>query len=155
MKDMVSSDFFMVPTVFFRVSFVFVILSDDRRRPVHVAVTFRGPTLQREEPRKSPIVLEVLHRHRGVLDVQVSGYAEDGLRAPAGLFSRGLRVERTIMNLPSISNQNGAPSATAIAVNNQPPKTFTHSELVLGCHDLPAHPSGIPMSLILDTSAWT
>ena len=29
----------MVPTVFFRVLFVFVILSHDRRRPVHVAVT--------------------------------------------------------------------------------------------------------------------
>jgi hypothetical protein len=33
------SDFFVVPTVFFRVLFVFVILSHDRRRPVHVAVT--------------------------------------------------------------------------------------------------------------------
>src|SRR5215831_18083704 len=39
MKDMVSSDFFVVPTVFFRVLFVFVILSHDRRRPVHLAVT--------------------------------------------------------------------------------------------------------------------
>jgi len=39
MKDMVSSDFFVVPTVFFRVFFVFVILSHDRRRPVHAAVT--------------------------------------------------------------------------------------------------------------------
>lgn len=38
-KDMVSSDFFVVPTVFFRVFFVFVILSHDRRRPAHVAVT--------------------------------------------------------------------------------------------------------------------
>jgi transposase InsO family protein len=38
MKDTVSSDFFVVPTVFFRV-FVFVILSHDRRRPVHLAVT--------------------------------------------------------------------------------------------------------------------
>src|SRR5215472_8242787 len=40
MKDIVSSDFFVVPTVFFRVFFVFVILSHDRRRPVHVAVYF-------------------------------------------------------------------------------------------------------------------
>jgi putative transposase len=39
MKDMVSSDFFVVPTVFFRVLFVFVILSHDRRRIAHVAVT--------------------------------------------------------------------------------------------------------------------
>ena len=39
MKDIVSSDFFVVPTVFFRVFFVFVILSHDRRRPVNVAVT--------------------------------------------------------------------------------------------------------------------
>jgi putative transposase len=39
MKEVVSSDFFVVPTVFFRVLFVFVILSHDRRQPVHVAVT--------------------------------------------------------------------------------------------------------------------
>ncbi len=32
-------DFFVVPTVFFRALFVFVILSHDRRRVVHVAVT--------------------------------------------------------------------------------------------------------------------
>jgi hypothetical protein len=38
-KTLVSSHFFVVPTVFFRVLFVFVILSHDRRRPVHVAVT--------------------------------------------------------------------------------------------------------------------
>jgi putative transposase len=38
-QDLVSSDFFVVPTVFFRVLFVFVILSHDRRRHVHVAVT--------------------------------------------------------------------------------------------------------------------
>jgi hypothetical protein len=38
-KTLVSSDFFVVPTVFFRVLFVFVILSHDRRRPVHVAAT--------------------------------------------------------------------------------------------------------------------
>jgi putative transposase len=38
-KTLVSADFFVVPTVFFRVLFVFVILSHDRRRPVHVAVT--------------------------------------------------------------------------------------------------------------------
>jgi len=34
-----NNDFFVVSTVFFRVLFVFVILSHDRRRPVHVAVT--------------------------------------------------------------------------------------------------------------------
>src|SRR5499427_5878905 len=45
MKDMVSSDFFVVPTVFFRVLFVFVILSHDRRRTVHVAVT-KYPTTE-------------------------------------------------------------------------------------------------------------
>jgi len=38
-KTFVSSDFFVVPTAFFRVLFVFVILSHDRRRPVHFAVT--------------------------------------------------------------------------------------------------------------------
>jgi transposase InsO family protein len=38
-KDLVSADFFMVPTATFRVLFVFVILAHDRRRPVHFAVT--------------------------------------------------------------------------------------------------------------------
>jgi putative transposase len=38
-KDIVSADFFVVPTVFFQMLFVFVILSHDRRRPVHFAVT--------------------------------------------------------------------------------------------------------------------
>ena len=38
-KTLVSSDFFVVPTAFFRVLFVFVILSHDQRRPIHVAVT--------------------------------------------------------------------------------------------------------------------
>jgi putative transposase len=38
-KTLVSSDFFVVLTAFFRALFVFVILSHDRRRPVHFAVT--------------------------------------------------------------------------------------------------------------------
>jgi putative transposase len=38
-KDLASADFFVVPTVFFRLLFVFVILSHDRRRLVHFAVT--------------------------------------------------------------------------------------------------------------------
>ncbi len=38
MKDLVSADFFVVPTIAFRVLFVFVILAHDRRRPIHFAV---------------------------------------------------------------------------------------------------------------------
>jgi len=38
-KDLVSADFFVVPTAAFRWLFVFVILCHDRRRPVHFAVT--------------------------------------------------------------------------------------------------------------------
>ena len=38
-KILLSSDLFVVSTVFFLVLFVFIILSHDRRRPVHVAVT--------------------------------------------------------------------------------------------------------------------
>ena len=37
-KDLVCADFFVAPTVFFKVLFAFVILSHDHRRPVHVAV---------------------------------------------------------------------------------------------------------------------
>jgi len=44
-KDIVSADFFLVPTATFRLLFVFVILSHDRRRPVHFAVT-RHPTAE-------------------------------------------------------------------------------------------------------------
>jgi transposase InsO family protein len=39
MKDSVSADFFVVPTIAFRILFVFVILGHDRRRPIHFAVT--------------------------------------------------------------------------------------------------------------------
>ena len=39
MTNMVSADFFVVPTITFRLLFVFVILSHDRRRPVHFALT--------------------------------------------------------------------------------------------------------------------
>ena len=38
-KDLVATDFFVVRTVLFRVLFVFVILSHDRRRTVHFGVT--------------------------------------------------------------------------------------------------------------------
>jgi putative transposase len=38
-KDLVASDFFAVPTVFFDLLFVFVILSHDRRRVIHFGVT--------------------------------------------------------------------------------------------------------------------
>jgi len=38
-KGLVSTDFFVAPTDFFKVLFVFVILSYDPRRPVYVAVS--------------------------------------------------------------------------------------------------------------------
>jgi putative transposase len=44
-RDLVSADFFMVPTATFQVLFVFVILSHDRRRPVHFALT-ANPTAE-------------------------------------------------------------------------------------------------------------
>jgi putative transposase len=39
MQDLVSTDFFVVPTATFRLLFVFLVLSHDRRRVVHFAVT--------------------------------------------------------------------------------------------------------------------
>ena len=45
MTNMVSADFFVVPTITFRLLFVFVIHSHDRRRPVHFAVTI-NPTAE-------------------------------------------------------------------------------------------------------------
>src|SRR5712692_3183104 len=44
-KDLVSLDFFVVPTITFQLLFAFVILSHDRRRPVHFAVT-ANPTAE-------------------------------------------------------------------------------------------------------------
>ncbi len=38
-KDLVSADFFVVPTIAFRLLFVMVILGHERRRPIHFAVT--------------------------------------------------------------------------------------------------------------------
>lgn len=45
-RDLVAVDFFAVPTVSFRVLFVFVILATDRRRCVHFNVT-EHPTAER------------------------------------------------------------------------------------------------------------
>jgi putative transposase len=45
LTDLVSADFFVVPTASFRLLFVFVVLSHDRRRPVHFAVT-ANPTAE-------------------------------------------------------------------------------------------------------------
>jgi len=45
MHSLVSADFFMVPTITFQLLFVFVILSHDRRRPIHLAVT-ANPTAE-------------------------------------------------------------------------------------------------------------
>jgi putative transposase len=45
MQSLVSADFFVVPTITFQVLFVFVILSHDRRRPIHFAVT-ANPTAE-------------------------------------------------------------------------------------------------------------
>jgi putative transposase len=45
MKDSVSADFFVVPTITFRVLFVFVILGHHRRRPIHFSVT-SNPTAE-------------------------------------------------------------------------------------------------------------
>jgi putative transposase len=45
MQNLVSADFFVVPTITLRVLFVFVILSHDRRRPIHFAVT-ANPTAE-------------------------------------------------------------------------------------------------------------
>jgi putative transposase len=39
MQDLVSTDFFVVPTATFRLLFVFIVLSHERRRVVHFAVT--------------------------------------------------------------------------------------------------------------------
>jgi len=44
-KDLVSADFFVVPTITFQLLFVFVILDHDRRRPIHFALT-SNPTAE-------------------------------------------------------------------------------------------------------------
>src|SRR5260370_1769202 len=49
MQSLVSADFFVVPTITFRLLFVFVILSHDRRRPIHLAVT-ANPTAEWDDP---------------------------------------------------------------------------------------------------------
>ena len=45
MHSLVSADFFVVPTITLRLLFVFVILSPDRRRPIHLAVTANPTTV--------------------------------------------------------------------------------------------------------------
>ncbi len=43
--DLISADFFVVPTIAFQLLFVFVILDHERRRPRHVAIT-ANPTAE-------------------------------------------------------------------------------------------------------------
>src|SRR5713101_1962469 len=43
--DLVSADFFVVPTIAFQLLFVFVILDHERRRPIHFAIT-ANPTAE-------------------------------------------------------------------------------------------------------------
>jgi putative transposase len=45
MQTLVSADFSVVPTITFRLLFIFLILSHDRRRPIHLAVT-ANPTAE-------------------------------------------------------------------------------------------------------------
>src|SRR5215469_10035983 len=62
-------------------------------------------------------------RHSKTIDPGRLGYLLLGLasfEASSPLFSRGLIVERTTMNLFNRSNQKGAPSESAIAVKNHP-----------------------------------
>jgi putative transposase len=40
LKDMVSTDFFVVPNISFRLLFVFLVLSHERRRLIHFGVTY-------------------------------------------------------------------------------------------------------------------
>ncbi len=47
--------------------------------------------------------------------------------APSEGVEGGAPVVRRFKNLLSRSNQNGAPSDMAIAVNSQPPDTWSHS----------------------------
>src|SRR5689334_11629733 len=44
MHDLVSTDFFVVPTASFRLLFVFIVLSHERRRVIHFAVTAHPTT---------------------------------------------------------------------------------------------------------------
>jgi hypothetical protein len=56
-RDLVSIDFFVVPTATFRVLYVFLVLEHERRRIVHFNVT-EGPCVRwgssRSSPRRSP-----------------------------------------------------------------------------------------------------
>src|ERR1700680_1824906 len=74
-------------------------------------------------------------------------YYLDGLSlVPSSLlFSCGLTVERTTMILFKISNQNGAPRDTAIAVRRKPGNPFRNSTnpLRVGGH-VPFQPIGMP-----------
>jgi hypothetical protein len=49
-RDLVSADFFVVPTIAFQLLFVFVILDHDRRRPIHFAVTSKLTPRQNGQP---------------------------------------------------------------------------------------------------------
>src|ERR1700730_3784249 len=83
-------------------------------------------------PAVSPISASFSFIALPTLDLLGAAYAKTDSRAggqfldfSSGLFSCGLIVERTTINLFSMSNQNGAPKETAQAVMNHPSKAVT------------------------------
>jgi hypothetical protein len=52
--QIVAADFFVVPTITYRLLFVLVILAHQRRRIVHVAVTAHPTAVPTENPSRAP-----------------------------------------------------------------------------------------------------
>ena len=68
LKDLVSTDFFTVPTVTFRVLFVFVVLSHDRRRVVYFNVTEHPTDLWTGQQ-----IVQALPRGNGSASISATG----------------------------------------------------------------------------------
>jgi putative transposase len=93
-KDLVSCDFFTVPTVTYKVFFVFVILAHDRRRIVYVNVT--------EHPTAKWTAQQLVEafpwgRHRGIsCGIETPSTARSSNNAPATRASKKSRLRLAV-----------------------------------------------------------
>ena len=100
--SLVSVDFFTVPTVLFKVLFVFVVLAHDRRRVVHVNVT-DSPTAQwTGQQLVEAFPWDTAPRYPSAEGLRIRLYADDATYGPrAGSFVMSKRWTRLVLNWPA------------------------------------------------------
>ena len=114
MRSLVSVDFFTVPTVMFKVLFVFVVLAHDRRRVLHINVT-DAPTAQWTAQQ----LVEAFPWETAPRDLLRDRDASTGSRSPAESKPSGSSKSRRRLGLLGripMSNASSAPCAASASI---------------------------------------